>query len=188
MLKLALKAFENVLLNAFPEVDKRVYLNWPGPEVKEIYPYLVIFMNRSSFERMEHKYIKTFADGSKLFSMGYFNVEIDVNYLAKDGELSDQADLIDSMSDLFNMDFDLDSYKTTEVSRDIEYQINDYTATANVRIHDIILQQEGLDIQKGDRRSIITLSMYAPRFKIAKPPLLKNYELEVNVSEKILDA
>lgn len=188
MLKLALQALIDSMKSAFPEVENRIYKNWPGPEIKETYPYMVIFAPRISIERLEYRFLKKFDNGDSLYSTGYFSGDVDVNYLAREGQEDDQADQIDKLSDFFNVDFNLgQEKKTTEVSRDIPYKVRDYDTSANFRFLDVSTIQEGPDIKKGDRRSIFMLSMYAPRLKVVQPPEFKRYELDVVVSEKRLD-
>ena len=181
MIKLATDALRDALEDTFTGL-KGIYNNWPGPEVKEQYPYMVVFMNRANVERMPYRLVKTLTDNSKLYSSGYFNIDLDVNYLARGGQIEDQAAVLDRMSDFFNINLSLSNLKETETSRDIPYEIQNYTATANVRLLNISLDQTGPDLQPGDRRSIFSLNMDAPRLKIENPTQWRSYKIDPVIS------
>ena len=183
MLSLATKALRDELNKFFPELKGRIYSNWPGLEKQEVYPYIVVFSNRASIERLEYEEIGAMEDGSTLFSTGYWDVRIDVNYLSKEGLLSDQESLVDKISDFFNIQLTKPPLRPSEVSRDILYHVGKYLITANVVLNNINLIQDGVDIKRGDRRSIAELSMHAPRLKIEKPQRWKSYKIEAEVSE-----
>ena len=185
MIKPFLTQLQTELKQEFPELGDRVYNNWPGPEVQEEYPYMVAFAGRATRERLEHRKIKEFSDNSILYSTGYYQMAVDLNYLASEGELDDQLELVDKMSDFFDIDLKINTQKESEVSRDISYLIRDYTATANVRFNGFELDQTGPDLQSGDRRAVFHLSCYVPKLKVTKPGVWTSVKLEpVDISER----
>ena len=183
MIKLATKALRDALAATFTDL-KGIYNNWPGPEIQERYPYMVVFTHRANVERLQYNELATLTDNSKLYGTGYWNVDLDVNYLSQEGSLEDQADVVDKMSDFFNINLTGGKMIESEASRDIEYDIQNYTAKANVRLVDIALDQRGPDLQPGDRRSVFTLNMFAPRLKIETPGIWTKVVLEPHISEK----
>ena len=183
MFKLATKALREALKNFFPELEGRVYNNWPGPEVQEIYPYMVVFTSNAMPERLEYEEVEKLTDGKTLFSTGYWKARVDVNYLAKEGLIEDQEALVDKISDFFNVQVTRPPMRESEISIDLKYQIQNHTAVANVRLIEINLDQTGPDLQAGDRRAIVSLEMYAPRFKVEAPKRWSGYKIEAEVKE-----
>ena len=186
MIKPFLKQLNTELKEEFTELGDRVYNNWPGPEQQEEYPYMVVFSGRAPTERFQYKKLREFTDKTMLYSLGYYRMFVDVNYLAAEGEVDDQLDLVDKMSDFFSIDLRFNVQKESEVSRDFSYTIKEnYKATANVKLNGFELDQTGVDLQKGDRRSIFHLSCYVPRLKITKPGIYTGVVLDpVDISEK----
>ena len=187
-----LTQLKNELKREFPELGDRIYNNWPAPEVKEKYPYMVVFSDRGKLENLQHRKIKEFPDKSILYSTGYYKLAVDLNYLASEGELDNQLELVDKMREFFDIDLRLNTQKESEVSRDFSYLISsdnkpvrDYTAIANARFNGFELDQTGPDLQSGDRRAIFHLSCYVPTFKITEPGVWTSVKLEpVDISER----
>ena len=108
MISLALKAFIEQIKSVFSDkVGNRIYRNWPSQNVREVYPYLVIFSNRTSIEYVQEQLVRerdnSNPDSGDIYSTGYFETLLDVNYLAAEGSEDDQSDLIDKISDFFNI-------------------------------------------------------------------------------------
>ena len=191
MISLALEALIEQLKTVFgSRVGDRIYKNWPSQNVKEVYPYLVIFSNRTSIEYVQEQLVQKADPKDKesgdIYTTGYFETLLDVNYLAGEGEESDQSDLIDKISDFFNITGNI-ANPNTPVSRDIPFTFHGYPATANVQFEGVLLEQNPEDIKTGVRRSIFNLNMYTPRLRFIKQPHWKGYELEAHISEKPLD-
>ena len=189
MISLALDAFIEQIKSVFSDkVGNRIYRNWPAQSVSEIYPYLVVFTNRTSIEYVQDQIVKqrdkNNPESFDIYSTGYFEALIDVNYLSKGGKEKDQSELIDRMSDFFNLNGSV-SNPNTVISRDIHFKFHGYPATANAQFLEVLLdQQTGENIKDGIRRSIFSINLYIPRLRMIKQPHWTGYELEAHISEK----
>lgn len=188
MISLAVKALIEQLKTVFgTRVGDRIYNNWPSQEVEERYPYIVIFTNRTNIQYIQEQLVqkrdKDDPNGFDIYSTGFFETLLDINYLAGDGDEDDQSDLIDKISDFFNITGNIAS-PGTPVSRDIPFSFHGYPANANVQFEGVLLEQNPEEIKIGVRRSIFNFNMYIPRLKLIKQPHWKSYELDAHISEK----
>lgn len=181
MTKPAQEALIASLKSHFTSLNGRIYKNWPGPALQEEYPYMVVFFGRDRRRRLQYQYIKELQDGTKLFSQGYSDMQIDLNYLSTEGDEEDQADLVDKMGDFFGINLSDNDY--SEISKDIKYNVRGHEAVANVQLLDTVLDQRGEDLKEGDRRSIFTLSMYAPLFTIQTVRTWTDAKVEADIKE-----
>ena len=180
MIQNATKALRDEIARVFPKITA-IYNNWPGPEVREVYPYIVIFTNRANLMRTQYQLLEKKQDGTIVFASGYWELLMDLNYLAREGELSDQGALTEKIQNFFNVD--IPAGKESEVSRDISFMVGDYQAKSTVNLLNFAYDQRGPDLQPGDRRSVFSLSMYVPRIVVQSPRKWSRYEISPEISE-----
>ena len=171
MIKTALDAFKELLRTSFPEV-KAIYTSWPSPDIREVYPYFLIFSGRVRYRRSQSNVISQISANKQLFSRGYQEVLIDLNYLSKTAEEDDKFDVIEKMTSVLG------------TSRDIPYMAHGSNFSCNIQYGGYQADESGPDLRVGDRRVIFNLNMLAPWFEVRETGRWRGYAISPAISEK----
>ena len=190
MIDAAFSAFINRLKTEFTEVQQ-ILLNWPGPNLKVKFPYMVVLIVSQKPEMFTPRHLKSTKDDStdpptyrNVYVTGQWETRIDVHYLAKRGKRSDQTALIQKFTDFMQADFIAErSISPTLV---LPFGTESYQK-ANIQILDWQLDQISANIQVGERRSIFELIMDIPRLVETAVPTIdvSRIDIDAEISENV---
>ena len=171
----ALKYIASWLEQQLPGV--KIYLNWPGPGTKAVFPYLAVILVTSEIKRWNHQFLGSDrSPGSikQFYSEGQWEAQVEFHYFAKRADREDQDAAINKISALFQKQFGDERVSSNLV---LPYGA-EHWEKLNLSLLDMRLVQEPSQIQAGERRAIFRLLLDVPLVAETELPLVTDARLD----------